>query len=97
MKKIEIGVLKDRENPNSFFVEGIEENNGLTALAELEKEYPEIKGFFNVQDGEFVPMQDCLDCGSGWVTSDDEICGECGEYRLSKKKRWVWWFYSKEE
>jgi hypothetical protein len=36
-----------------------------------------------------VIMYPCLDCKSSWVS--DDVCGECGEYRLSKRGKAVWY------
>lgn len=36
-----------------------------------------------------VWMRPCLDCQSAWVS--DDVCGECGEPRLSKRGYFVWY------
>lgn len=36
-----------------------------------------------------VAMHKCLDCGSYWT--GDDVCGECGEARLSRRFHYAWY------
>lgn len=89
MKKKEIRAYEDIENSGAYIVENAK--GEVSALIHLEIEYPETKGKFVPKDGKFVHMRACLDCASIWV-DDEGICGECGEYRLSKKVTPAYWF-----
>lgn len=78
-KRIEL--FKDCEQELSYFVGGAKNNE--EALKYFEIEYPEMKGVFLLPEIQEVSMYKCLDCGSYWVS--DDVCGECGEFRLSRK------------
>lgn len=88
-----IDIFPDYEMRGSFFVEGAQ--GPVEALLHLENylvlDGPEYKGIFKPKDARLCEMSKCLDCDSWWVT-DDSVCGECGEYRLSKKYKEVYWF-----
>lgn len=77
--------------PGNFFVEGAHDN--AEAIKYLEIEYPETKGVFLQKDVQEVTMHECLDCRSYWVS--DDVCGECGEMRLSKRCKYAYSFESK--
>jgi len=85
--------FQDYENKGSYFVEGA--TGETSALLFLEVEYPECAGEFKPKDARLVEMAMCLDCHSWWV-GDDQLCGECGEDRLSKKYKDVYWFMKKD-
>ena len=91
-----IDVFNDYEMRGSFFVEGAKDQE--EALEHLEKylvlDGPDYIGHFKPEDAELHEMAMCLDCRSWWV-HDDCICGECGEDRLSKKYKEVYWFNKK--
>jgi len=36
-----------------------------------------------------VIMRPCIDCRSAWT--GDDVCGECGEHRLSKRGYYAWY------
>ncbi len=38
---------------------------------------------YEIDDMELTTSYKCLDCGSFWIS--DDVCGECGEFRLSKR------------
>lgn len=38
---------------------------------------------------EKVFLRKCLDCESYWT--GDDVCGECGQMRLSKRGHWAWY------
>lgn len=88
MKKKEISVYPNVEDRKEYFVEGATGEN--SALMYLESEYPEIKGRFTPKDARLVHMSICLDCNSYWI--NDDVCGECGEYRLSKRYHEAYFF-----
>ncbi len=46
-------------------------------------EFPEIMEDYEIDDMELTTSYKCLDCGSFWIS--DDVCGECGEFRLSKR------------
>lgn len=48
------------------------------------EDYPEAVQSYTIDSFEEVIMYKCLDCNSMWVS--DDVCGECGEFRLSKKQ-----------
>lgn len=85
-KKIE--VFRDMEDSDSYFVYGTEDAG--TARVYLEIEYPETKNIFSLINAKEVRMSKCLDCGSWWT--GDNTCGECGEFRLSRRGRYYWQF-----
>lgn len=87
MKK-QISVYPNVENKNEYFVEGATGEN--SALMYLESEYPEVKGKFTPKNARIVFMSVCLDCKSNWI--NDDVCGECGEYRLSKRQKQAYFF-----
>lgn len=41
-----------------------------------------------IDDLKEVVMRPCLDCNSSWVS--DDVCGDCGEHRLSKRSYKAW-------
>jgi ribosomal protein L32 len=83
-----IKVFEDIENRGYYIVEGA--NSPEEALKYLALEYPETKDIFKAEQGKSVRMYKCLDCESYWISED--VCGECGEYRLSKKSRQAYYF-----
>lgn len=88
MKKKKIEVYPNVEDRDEFFVEGATGEN--SALMYLELEYPEVKGKFKPRNAKLVFMSKCLDCESFWTNED--VCGECGEYRLSKRQHPAYFF-----
>lgn len=84
-----IEVFEDKENRGSYFIQGA--TGELSALALLEREYPEIKGLFLPKHARSVFLSKCLDCESFWI-NEDEICGDCGEMRLSKRQKHAYYF-----
>jgi hypothetical protein len=86
-KKLEI--YRDCEDSDSYFVEGVD--GEVSALMQIEINYPEAKGVFKPKDGRLVLMSKCLDCESWWINEDD-LCGECGEPRLSKRAHHAYYF-----
>lgn len=44
---------------------------------------------YTAEDLKEVTMRPCKDCGSSWT--GDDICGECGEDRLSKRSYRAWY------
>lgn len=87
MKK-QIEVFRDVENSGSFLVYNAKDKK--EALLTLEFEYPEVKGEFKIKDIKDTFSYKCLDCLSYWISED--VCGECGEDRLSKKAIQVFYF-----
>lgn len=83
-----IKVFRDIEMHGNFFVEGAKNNE--EAMKYLEFEYPETKGQFLLKDVQEVTMHKCLDCESYWVS--DDVCGECGEMRLSNRCKYAYSF-----
>lgn len=60
------------------------------ASEEAKQEYPEL---FDADEDMHFTITDtvsykCLDCLSRWIS--DDVCGECGEYRLSKRAEQVY-------
>lgn len=84
----EISVYPNVEDRKEIFVEGATGEN--SALMYLEVDYPELKGKFKPKDARVVFLSRCLDCNSYWI--NDDVCGECGEYRLSKKQKSTYFF-----
>lgn len=78
-------VIDDRFSFLTFYAESPMEA-WLTAI----KEYPEVLDLYTIEDQKLIDMSKCKDCGTWWV-SEDCICGECGEDRLSKKREQVYW------
>jgi len=83
-----IEVFPDRENQGGFLVFGSNEDmyEAMKAIGEYDEEY---KDYFAAEDCTFSTCYECLDCGSYWIS--DDVCGECGEYRLSKRGRECWY------
>lgn len=88
MMKKNIEVYEDIEEKGSYLVYG--SKNMADAVKALSLEYSESVGKINIEQSKYVASYKCLDCESYW-TSDD-VCGECGEYRLSKRAKWCWYF-----
>lgn len=44
---------------------------------------------FTAEDLKEVKMRQCIDCHSAWT--GDDVCGECGESRLSKRFYYAWY------
>lgn len=86
--KNKIKIYPNVEDRREIFVEGATGEN--SALMYLESEYPELKGKFTPKDGKIVFLSICLDCESYWI--NDDVCGECGEYRLSKRQKQAYFF-----
>lgn len=87
MKK-KISIYPNVEDKNEYFVEGV--SGECEALMILESEYPEIKGKFKPKNARVVYLSKCLDCESYWINED--VCGDCGEYRLSKRQHEAYYF-----
>jgi DNA-directed RNA polymerase subunit RPC12/RpoP len=83
-----IEVFEDMEEKGHYLVYGT--RGVMEAMIALEFEYPETKGIFKPKDARECTSYKCLDCGSHWIS--DDVCGECGEYRLSKKGRELFYF-----
>ncbi len=87
--KRKIEVYPNVENKDEYFVEGAK--GEVSALMYLEIEYPEVKGRFKPKDAHMVFMSKCLDCETYWTNED--VCGDCGESRLSKRAKPAYFFY----
>ena len=88
-----ISVYPDYETAGTFFIEGVKD--AVEALAELEKEMEDYKGVWRSEDAKLVNLHRCIDCEMEWTHDGDYVCGECGEYRLSKKYKEVYLFEKK--
>lgn len=75
--------FEDCENKGSYFVWGVK--GPLEALMVLSIHWPETKDMFTPKDVHDGFLRKCLDCDSMWMSED--VCGECGEYRLSKREK----------
>lgn len=84
-------VFEDIEQEGNFLVYGA--RGVMEAILFLEREYPETRKVFAASDGREVATYKCLDCGSYWIS--DDVCGECGEYRLSKRAKYCFYFEKK--
>lgn len=82
MKKKIINVFEDVENLGNWYITYTKDKEKAWKQAIFD--YPEITKQFTIDDMEEVIMYKCLDCESYWVS--DDVCGECGEYRLSKRQ-----------
>lgn len=66
-----------------WYVEGA--SNLKEAAEYLNNKYlDEDQGVYKESDGRIARLHKCLDCDMAWEHSGDYMCGECGEYRLSK-------------
>lgn len=77
---MEKSIFRDMENQNTWFILGCQGREEARKV--VLKEFPD-QLFNNHNRLVEVQMRKCLDCGSYWVS--DDICGECGEDRLSKR------------
>lgn len=88
MKK-EIEIFPNWEMEDELIIVG--KCTAEDALELAKKEYPETSSIYEVDCVHPVEMHRCLDCGSLWIS--DDVCGECGEPRLSKRILTGWHIY----
>lgn len=85
--------FEDSENRGNYFVWGVK--GPMEALMVLGIHYPETKDKFKPKDAKEAYLRKCLDCDSYWVSED--VCGECGEYRLSKREKFCYYVKTSKE
>lgn len=92
-----IDIFPNTDQPNELIVNG--KCTAQEALNLAIKEYPEEATLYTIENVHPVKMQKCLDDGFLNVTIaenvciSDDVCSECGEYRLSKRLIEGWWIY----
>jgi hypothetical protein len=86
MKK-KTSIFTDLENPDCFIASG--QKNKAEVLKDLFGDYPETVGNYTEDSIKHAIMYKCLDCESYWIS--DDVCGDCGEYRLSKRAIPCWY------
>ena len=96
MKK-NIDIYPNTDQPDELLVQG--KCTAQEALDLAKKEYPVEATLYTIKNVQPIKMQKCLDDGylnvtvaEGCCISDD-VCGECGEYRLSKRLIDGWWIH----
>lgn len=80
MRKTE--VFESSEMQGDYYIQFAKDKNEAWEVAIAE--YPQILENYKKEDLQIDTMYRCLDCQSYWIS--DDVCGECGEYRLSKVK-----------
>lgn len=85
--------FEDCENKGNYFVLGVK--GPMEALMLLGIHYPETKDKFKPKDAKEAYLRKCLDCESYWMSED--MCGDCGEYRLSKREKSCYYVKTSEE
>ena len=74
-----------------YFAENCKTKEEAWELIQCEAPDAEDDDFpYTIADLQQVEMRPCLDCGTAWAT-DDNVCGECGEPRLSKRGYLAWY------